>query len=157
MIFFYVCVVLLLSVPAGYIRRFGLRHFSKGAVIRYLSSPVTHTFTVNWTTRQVLALYSDKAAQRWYESRAHLKQGVFISLLCALRLLYVVKIDFLSQSRENGHSRVFYFNGLRSYENILLKHDALIDQTAAQMPSDTMYYQTFVAGYNVVSDYSDRY
>lgn len=125
----------------------------------YLVSPVDKKMNLDWTTMQLLYLVNRRASRCWYESRKHLYQGVWRSLLCTLGLVYLIRIDLIDDDENMGTSRVFTLHGFRSVENAVKRSRALLarfnEEVNADKPEEARmhYYQTFVAGYNVVDDF----
>ena len=88
-------IVAILSFILGIAFSFLLSAVSRAGGFREkFGSPSTGDFELDWTVKEVLVMFSESAGSRWYEARAHVRSGIFISLLCAMRLMYVVRFDF---------------------------------------------------------------
>lgn len=126
---------------------------------KFLSSPMDERLEINWTTRQLLSLVSKPASERWYEARAHLHQNIFLSILCALHLIQLVRVDFIDDDQQRGRCKVFILHGFQSIYTIMKQSERLIKVTQEEVNKETSednkmsYYQTFVAGHNVVEDF----
>ena len=134
----------------------------KGKKIHHhLASPVNDKLELNWTGRQLFLLLSKGCSERWYEARAHLHQGFFKSLICAFGFIYLVRIDLIDDNQEKGESRVFTFHGFQSLEDVMKKTATIVKvytlEVNATLDKDekVSYYQTFIAGHNVVGDFMD--
>ena len=127
----------------------------------YFKTPSSGRIELNWGVNKLLELFSEPMAQKWCESRVHLRQGVFKSLICASGFIYLVRIDLIDVNQEKGESRVFTFHGFQSLEEVLKKTEPMIvpfiEETNAGLEDQAKmhYYSTFVAGYNVVSTFMD--
>lgn len=116
------------------------------------SSLVDGNFELDWTVKEILALFSELASQRWYEARAHVRSGIFISLLCAMRLMYVVRFDFeLANDSRRVFTRKKHYHGLRSYNQ--LKKAILRDVPTVQetVDEDSFFSGALITGHNFVS------
>lgn len=124
---------------------------------QYLAAPSTGQLHLAWTTRQLLRLVSVSASKRWYEAREHLKQSVFKSILCTLGLIYIVRLEF----ETNDDSRILFktkiFHGFRRFEDLKVKIAETIPEVREELPGAQYWYQTFVAGRNVIDDFLNSY
>lgn len=129
----------------------------------YYRTPSDGKLELNWTTQQVLALFSKPASKRWYEARCHCYLGVFVSLLCTFGLVHLVRVDFMHDSGSYGRNRTLIIPAfLLSKKNVLNgKYLGLLIQRArrslglaTEEGERFYYYQTFVAGKNVVHDFT---
>lgn len=124
-----------------------------GAFAADYKSPSTGKLPLSWSVKVFLEHFSTASADRWYESIAHCKQGAFISLLSALHLVYVVRLEFVSMTDScSGRYTLHYYHGFRSFD--ALKH-LLLNTPGLYRHSDEeyMYDQTFVAGHNVIQSW----
>lgn len=116
-------------------------------------SPVDGSFELTRTVRKILRrIGCDRAEQRWYEARAHLGSGVFISILCAMGLMYVVRFDFQSASDfRRGFSKKKRYHGLRSYDSLekaILRDVPKVQETIGE---DSFFSGVLITGHNFVS------
>jgi hypothetical protein len=92
-------------------------------------------------------------SERWYEARAHLNQGIFISLLSAFHLIHIVRIEY-ETSRDCYVSYViFKTHGFQSLGDLKAKMPNWIQEKKDQAKDAKYYHQTFVCGHNVVDDF----
>lgn len=126
---------------------------------KYLASPVSNKLELDWSVRQLFMLFSKKRGDLWYEARVHLNKSVIKSLLCVFKIIYLVRIDLIDDNQERGKSRTFVLHGFQSLESVMKKSGQLINKFMEEVNSDLkeedrmFYYQTFVAGHNVVADF----
>lgn len=127
-------------------------------VRNYLGNPTDNKFSLNRTLRQCLRLVSDAAAERWYESRAILKQSVFVSLLAAIKLVTIVRFDFTSSDGADSlymEIALYDFWTLPSSRRLrieMLEKEGVVLKTQLGSKADSLY-QIFVAGENVIWDW----
>ena len=131
---------------------------------KFYTTPSEGKFELNWTTRQLLALVSKKASNRWYESRVHVRKGFWLSLLCALKVLHLVRVDFMHNSEDYGRSKTLVVPGWVRFNDIMLNHEWYVEKAREKLSLNNdkgrkyyYYYKTLVAGKNVVKDYMDNY
>lgn len=155
-VFFLVGYVLGSTTPSE-LKAFVMNVLKK--VHKYLASPTDDKLELNWTGRQLFLLFNKGCSERWYEARAHLHQGFWLSIACALRLVYLVRVDLIDDEQSKGRCRIFTFHGFQSVEKVVEKTVKLRNIFKYEINkelsvSDKMdYYQTFVAGFNVVDDF----
>ena len=130
----------------------------------YFGSPTDGELELNWTMRQLLALVSKNASNRWYESRVHVHKGFWLSLLCALKVLHLVRVDFMHNSEDYGRFKTLVVPGWVKYNDIMLNHEWYVEKAREKLSlnndeglKDYYYYQTLVAGKNVVKDFMNNY
>ncbi len=130
----------------------------------YFASPSSNKIELNCAVKQALKLISYKAGQRWYEARALLFLGIFTSVLCALKLIHLVRIDFMHNDESHGRSTVIKIPGWVKYEKILDDHEWWVEKARTQLKlngdegrKNYWYYQTFIAGHNIVKDFMNNY
>lgn len=115
-------------------------------------SPDNGDFELDWTVKQVLTMFSESASQRWYEARAHMGSGIVISVLCAMRLMYVVRFDFeLASDSCRGFTRKKRYHGLRSYNQLqkaILRDIPTVQETVDE---DSFFSGALISGHNFVS------
>lgn len=108
---------------------------------------------LNWTGRQFFYLFSRGMGERWYEARAHLNRDVFISVLSAFHLIHIVRIEY-ETSRDGYISWVsFVTHGFQSLATLKTKLPNWIKEKKAEAKDAQHWYQTFVAGHNVIGDW----
>lgn len=108
---------------------------------------------LNWTGRQFFYLITRGMGERWYESRAHLRRGVFLSLLSAFHLIHIVRIDY-ETNREGYFTTVqFITHGFQSIQTLKKKMPAYVKEKKSQAKDADYWYQTFVSGHNVIGDF----
>ena len=115
-------------------------------------SPSTGDFELDWTVKEVLAMFSESASSRWYEARAHVRTGVFFSILCTLGIMYIARFEFESANdSRKGFTRKKHYHGFRSYSK--LKKAILADVPAVQESVDEESYFSgaIITGHNFVS------
>ena len=124
----------------------------------YFKTPSSGRIELNWGVNKLLELFSEPMAQKWYESRAHLNAGIFKSILAVLGFIYLVRIDLMNGEGKRGVYKVFTLNGFKSLEKTMDKIDGLIKLYVTEVNTNRSeelqmsYYQTFIAGHNVVED-----
>ena len=125
-----------------------------GTQIDDYRSPTTGKLSTAWAVKVFLARFSYAASERWYESITHYRRGVFISMLSALHLLYVVRVDFASVSG-HWHNRCEYhyyhgFRDLKTLKQLLLATSDLYRPAGEGF----LYDQMSVAGYKVIHSWT---
>jgi hypothetical protein len=75
-----------------------------------------------------------------------------------------VRIDFTHNDESHGRYSVIKIPGWVKYEKILADHDWLLEKARTQLKlnddegrENYWYYQTFIAGHNVVQDFMSSY
>lgn len=115
-------------------------------------SPVDGGFDINWTGKQLINLISYNASERWYEARTYLDQGIFISLLSAIGLIYTVRFEYQYAPPlcEEHFSRTRYYHGFRKQEALFDK--VLADSKVIQKKEGvaSFYNGAYVTGYNFI-------
>lgn len=143
------------SIPKDGLNDIIVRTYTK--LHEYLRSPSTDKLDLDWSTRQIIRVFNTNASERWYESRVHLKNGVLKSLACTLHLIYVVRISFIDEDMCSGKSKVFTVHGFQSLKSVMVyieKQCAVFYEEINKDENKKLeYYQSFVAGHNVVHDY----
>lgn len=130
------------------------------AVKKHFASPSDGTIELNWGGRQFFLLFSKEASERWYEARAHMNGGFFLSLACAFGLIYYVRFEY---NIENHDDRIVYnkvvYHGFRDYKELLAlaKKDIPVQKELLKNKGAGYFYQMFVAGHNVVMDFMNEY
>ena len=122
----------------------------------YFKTPSSGRIELNWGVNKLLELFSEPMAQKWCESRVHLRQGVFKSLVCTFGFIY--------SEEDRGVCKVFTLNGFKSLEETMDKTVNLVKcytaEVNANQPEELQmgYHQTFIAGHNIVEDrFSGRF
>lgn len=123
-----------------------------------LGRPTDGVVELNWGGKKLFGFFSDKAAQRWYEARAHLGYGVIISLLATFKLIYLIRIDLIDSNMSRGKSYKRVLHGFQSLDKVIKKAQAISLKVEEQYNKENSennmsYYQTFIAGHNVVGDF----
>lgn len=119
----------------------------------YFASPCGNNLELDWGGRQFFRLFSKGMSERWYEARAHLNRGVFISLLATFHLIHIVRIEF-ETSKENLHSYdTMFVHGFQSLKTLKEKLPKLIEQARTKAKDAQYYYQTFISGHNIIHDF----
>jgi hypothetical protein len=112
----------------------------------------------NWFVRNFLSLFNKQCGNRWYESRALLYRGVFVSLLCTFGLIDIVRYEFEREGHDNWFVyEVKYYVGFRTYSSLLKKTQIDIPKVQEKTKEAGYFYQVFIAGHNVVYDYTDSW
>jgi hypothetical protein len=129
-----------------------------GKVFDYFATPGRdHHLELNWAGRQFFLLFSKGMSERWYEARAHLYQGVFISLLSTFHLIHIVRIEY-ETSRDCYISYViFKTHGFQSLATLEKKMPEWIKTKKAEAKDAQHWYQTFVCGHNVIGDFMNGF
>lgn len=112
---------------------------------------------LNWTGRQFFLLFSKGMSERWYESRAHLYQGVFISLLSAFHLIHIVRIEYETSKECYVSYVIFKTHGFQSIESIKKQMPKWIKEKKSEAKDAQHWYQSFVAGHNVIGDFMNGF
>lgn len=157
-------IAVLVGFSLGIAASFILSALSKAAELRQKSgnliemlrdrfgSPRDGRFELTWTVREILGIFSERAAQKWYEARAHLGSGIFISVICAMGLMYVVRFEFESASdSRRGFARKKRYHGLRSYDSLekaILRDVPKVQETIGE---DSFFSGALITGHNFVS------
>ena len=121
--------------------------------MKYLTSPVHGKFDFNWTTKQILAMFNENMSERWYEARAHCDQNVFMSILTALHLIWIVRTEMEYVDHDGYRDTYNYFHGLCGYNKVKAKATSSDFLSRIIDPELFYYYQTFICGHNVVHDF----
>lgn len=113
----------------------------------------------NWFVRQFLSLFNKQCGNRWYESRELLYRGVFVSLLCTFSLIDIVRYDFELTDKDGWYvAEIRYYFGFRSYDALIEKATQQeIPKVHAKVKNAGYFCQLFIAGHNVVYDYTDSW
>ena len=149
----YSLLLALISLVLGFIIR---DKMEGGKIFEYFATPCSgykdKTLELNWSGRQFFYLFSKGMGERWYEARAHLYRGVFISLLSAFHLIHIVRIEY--ETSRDGYMSfvVFITHGFQSLATLQKKMPDWIKQKKSQAKDAQYWYQTFIAGHNVVGD-----
>lgn len=125
--------------------------------LEYLGSPINGRIELNWSLRQVLALFSKGMSERWYEAREHLHRGVFISLLSTLHLIHIVRFDYATTREDYYGTVTFIVHGFQSVQTLKTQMPQWIKDKKTEVKDADYWYQSFVAGHNVVSDFMNGY
>lgn len=150
-----VCVI---TAIIGFVFGMFVRNRMEGSeLFEYFACPSSKTFELDWTGRQFLRLFSEGMSERWYESRAHLYQGFWMSLLATLHLVHVVRIEY-ETSRDGYVSFVTVIvHGFQSIDTLKKKLPKLTQENKKYAKDASHWYQTFVTGHNVVNDFMNEY
>ena len=129
---------------------------------KYFASPIDQkTIELNWSVSQLLKLFSTGAADRWYESRSHTNSGLLLSIVSTLGLIYTIRVSFMHDSGDSGRSTTLIRHGLQSLESLKNSHADLIksarDKLKLAEDDSYYYYDTFIAGHNVVDTFMDSH
>lgn len=130
-------------------------------VRKYFASPVDHkTIKLNWSISQLLKLFNTAAANRWYESRQFTNSGLLLSIASTLGLVYNIRVSFMHVDGDSGRSTTLIRHGLQSLESLKKNHFDLImcardKLKLAEDYSYYYYYDTLIAGHNVVDTFMD--
>lgn len=125
----------------------------------YFGTPSNGKIELNWGLQQFFLLFSLPMAKRWYEAREHCYCSFFMSLLCAFKLVTIVRFDCTFDS---DYCRGRYFN--EAYAFWVLEEDPL--DRLKQLIKDSKHYtettdtqedklnlnQIFICGENVIWD-----
>lgn len=125
--------------------------------LTYLGSPINGRLELNWSLRQFLALFSKGMAERWYEAREHLNRGIFISLLSTCHLIHIVRLDYETTRENHFVTTQFIVHGFQSIQTLKKKLPQWISDKKKGLKDADYWYQSFVAGHNVVSDFMNGY
>lgn len=145
--------VLLLVFVTGFIIGVIVRDVMNGSsFMNYFGTPSQEKLELNWSLRQFFMLFSNKAGQRWYESRQHLYRGVFVSLLCAFGLINLVRLDFETSECDCISYVVFVTHRFQSKKDMVKKLPVWIKEYKHKAKDAKYFHQMFIAGHNVVCD-----
>jgi hypothetical protein len=119
---------------------------------------MSNAMSVDWKIKETLEVFSHKAGRRWYEARQHLHRGVFISVLCCVGIICVGRVEY-ETDKDYRHVYVdFVFLRPFSKSKLLVKLKELPEKLKHKAKEPTGWYQTFLAGDNMVGDvYSGYY
>ena len=145
--------VLLLVFVTGFVIGVIVRDTMKGgSFMNYFGTPSQEKLELNWSLRQFFMLFSNKAGKRWYDSRQHLRRGVFVSLLCTFGLINLVRLEFETSEHDRVSYVVFITHGFQSKKDMVKKLPVWIKEYKHKAKDGKYFYQMFIAGYNVVCD-----
>lgn len=152
--FVYAVLLAIVSLVIGFIIR---DKMEGGKIFEYFATPGggyhKPKLELNWTGRQFFYLLSRGMGERWYEARAHLYRGVFISILSAFHLIHIVRIEY--ETNRDGYVSyvVFITHGFQSLQTLKKKLPKWIKEKKSQAKDASYWYQTFVCGHNVIGDF----
>lgn len=129
---------------------------------KYFASPIDQkTIELNWSVSQLLKLFNAAAADRWYESRQHTNSGLLLSIASTLGLVYAIRVSFMHDSGDSGRSTTLIRHGFQSLESLKKNHVDLIKCATVKLKlaedHNYYYYDTFIAGHNVVDTFMDSH
>jgi hypothetical protein len=155
----YITITFIIPAIVGFIFGFVVRNNIEGGdVLKYFGTPGREKqLELNWGLRQFFYLFSEKMGQRWYEARCHTYSGVFISLLATFRLIYIIRFEYGTEIEDRMVVKKCVIHGFRSYENLLSIIPAMAVEKQEQTEGALYWYQTFVAGHNVVGDFCNGF
>lgn len=102
-------------------------------------SPSRGVYTVNWTIKELIALYNVDNANRWYICRTRLSKSVIVSLLCAVGILRLVCVEFTHKTDGTIHTSHLLVNSFSSYDNYCDKVDYHIFDTYTSINCNNDY------------------
>ena len=131
-------------------------------VRKYFASPINKkTIELNWSVSQLLKLFNTAAANRWYESREYTNSGLLLSIASTLGVVYIVRVCFVNEDGDSGRSTTLIRSGLQSLESLKKNHAELIkcarDKLKLAEDYSYYYYDTLIAGHNVVDTFMDSH
>ena len=139
----------------GLIVRHAMQH---DGFMKYFGTPTGGRYEkpkleLNWGLRQFFLMFDKGMSERWYESRAHLYRGVFISLLSTFHLIHIVRFDFATNREDHFRTTTFITHGFQSIQTLKKKMPDWIKEKSKKVEGAEYWYQTFVAGHNVIGDF----
>jgi hypothetical protein len=122
-----------------------------------LRNPVNNKLEFDdWFVRQFISLFNRQCGNRWYESRAHLRRGVFVSLLCAFSLIDIVRYEFETGEYGRFVTGAKFYLGFRSYRALLKKVISDKNKVQSSIKEAQYFSQVFIAGHNVAYSIYDE-
>ncbi len=115
-------------------------------------SPSSGKFELDWTVRQLLSCVSGSAANRWYEARAHVHLGVFVSSLCAMGVLYVGEFLFMITDSQ-GKTTKRYYHGFRSFQKLKTAVLSDVEKARREANVDGYFDGVLITGHNYISSW----
>ena len=141
--------ILLFVFVTGFVTGVIIRDAMKGgSFMNYFGTPSEEKLELNWSLRQFFMLFSNKAGKRWYESRQHLYRGVFVSLLCTLGLINLVRLEFETSEHDRISYVVFITHGFQSKQDMIKKLPIWINKHKHKAKDARYFHQMFIAGHN---------
>lgn len=131
------------SIPANFYKRAKC----------YFGSPLDGSFELDWTLRQFYRLFSVNASERWYEARSFCWRGVFVSTLCAVGLIHVVRITYIEEISNDLRCRsiisIYHtFRSESSFRSLIKKE---IDSFNCEETTPMFFFdELLIAGRNVI-------
>ena len=127
--------------------------------IDHLRNPLDNKIQINnWFVKQFISLFSKRCSRRWYESRALLHRGVFVSLLCTFGLIDIVRYEFEMINTGGWYTtKVKLYLGFRSYSALLEKTKSDVSKVQAATKDAGYFNQVFIAGHNVSYNFTDTW
>lgn len=92
-------------------------------------SPSRGVYTVNWTVKQLIALFNIDASNRWYTCRVRLYKNIVVSLLCAVGILSLVCVQFTRKTDGTIHTSYLLISSFSSRDSYCNKIDYHIFDT----------------------------
>lgn len=124
-------------------------------VKRYFGSPLDYSFHWDWAIKQFYKLFSEGASERWYESRTHCNRNFFVSMLCAIGLIHVVRFTYAEEEGRLVKYRYKYviYHALRKESELRALIKKQIKAFDSDQTTPMFYFEgLFIAGRNVVTD-----
>lgn len=147
----YSVLLMIISLVLGFVIR---DKMEGGKIFEYFATPGREKHVeLDWGLKQFFELFSEKMGQRWYEARAHLYQGVFISLLSAFHLIHIVRIEYQTTREDYTSYVIVKTHGFQSLKTLKKKLPKWTKEKKSQAKDADYWYQTFVSGHNVISDF----
>lgn len=116
-------------------------------------SPSSGKFELDWTVRQLLSCVSESAANRWYEARALVHLGFFVSSLCAMGVLYVGEFLFMITDSQ-GKTTKRYYHGFRGFEKLKTVVLSDVEKARREAKVDGYFDGVLITGHNYVSSWT---
>lgn len=120
---------------------------------KYFGSPVDERIEFGWGMRQLFRIFSTIASERFYDSSALCYQSAFVSILCGLGFIDIVRYEYATDHDDRVVQKVKYYHGFRSYKSLLKMAKDNIQFVQKETNGATGFYQLFICGHNIVSDY----
>jgi len=120
---------------------------------KYFGSPIRQQIEFQWGMRQFFRIFSVTGSERFYDASALCYQNAFVSILCGFGFIDIVRYEYTTEHDDRVAYKVKYYHGFRSYRSLLKMAKDNMQFVQKETDGATGFYQLFICGHNVVSDY----
>ena len=120
---------------------------------KYFGSPIDERIEFKWATRQFFRIFSVTGSERFYDASALCYQNAFVSILCGLGFIDIVRYEYATEYDDRVVYAYRHYHGFRSYQSLLDMAKDNIDVVIDETEGATSFYQLFICGHNVVTDF----